>query len=162
MSGFDAEGHTERIKLQRTLVERIDWICQKANSSRADAVLGLLFHRMYGQVAYEQLHDLESMRKRTPASPPRADSLEGAWIGRGIGQSEDIKQSKSRNMVVEEFGYADIVVELRVPARMWTELDQLARAEKLDRPNFIRFLLISSLLGYEEAVRFRIGAFRGP
>ncbi|MFM6965833.1 MAG: hypothetical protein ACKOWD_01420 [Rhodoferax sp.] len=116
----------------------VEWLSSKTDTSRNDVVVGLLFHALYGRIAYEQLRD--HVKQSAAVDHNVADE----------GHDElPIKASPERGTAADlrYVGKSDVNRKLKVPHRMWFDLDRQASKANISLTTYVRGLLFKALQG---------------
>lgn len=138
--------------------EMIEWLSESTDTSFIDVVRGLLFQALYGRVAYEQL--LDHVRNQSCEddvrdtldistickSPERREQsdIEATWAA-----ENQIKKSPERGTPADlkYVGKSNVNRKLKVPYRMWFDLDRQAAKADMSLTTYVRGLLFKTLQG---------------
>ncbi len=175
LQGFKG-GAKFRIRVTPEMKNMIIWTSQKAGASCPDVIRAMLFQRLYGQIAYEQLHAAAKadLNPQVEMREPPATWLSVLGMDedfsvsvvpvRGLDNDADhgVRFSRSRVGLIQEFGRATETMEMAMPNRMRTELEELASTDGLNLQNYVRYLLLSFLQGERRASDFKSLARQSP
>ena len=136
---------------------RLDWLSLKLDCSKPDAVRAIIFEHLYGRPAYNALllHCAKAKAsavtleaKQSALARGGLDSALHGWPGRGADVA-DARFSRQRSTLVdlEHIGRSDWDFTFSMPARMLTDLKEVAGIHSITPSHYIRKMLVLHLLG---------------
>lgn len=118
--------------LSDDILKMIEWLSVLTDSTSTDVVRGLLFQALYGRVAYEQLQKLV---KQMPTENDNAALQIRRSVDRGTPAD------------VRFVGKADVNRKIKIPQRMYFDLDRQAAKANITLTAYVRGLLFKALQG---------------
>lgn len=146
------------VTLTDDIWKMIEWLSSTTDSSFTDVIRSLLFQALYGRVAFElllahvanQIEDEDGLDvvelSNIWISPARTEASVNVAT---LAAQSDIRKSVERGTPadIQHVGKANINRKLKIPQRMWSDLDRQASKTNLSPTTYVRGLLFKALQG---------------
>ena len=136
LADFAKSDTTLDTTLSDDIWKMIEWLSASTDTTSTDVIRGLLFQALYGRVAYEQL-----LR--------HVDKLCVEDDGLNVADEADIRKSVDRATQADLrfVGKANVNRKIKVPQRMFYDLDRQAVKANITLTSYVRGLLFKTLQG---------------
>lgn len=158
MKDFAKNDSVLDVTLSAKIWQMIEWLSVETDTSSTDVVRGLIFHALYGRVAYEQLctyvsnqsiDDEESELEELSIIVKSPERDESSDIDFAFATEGEIKKSVERGTPVDLkiIGKSNVNRKFRIPSRMLSDLDRQAAKADISLTTYARGLLFKALQG---------------